>query len=265
VSAQPAVRRHLSFGAGVVAVLLGAAILLVGPSAAPAHACSCSAASDEQYFAGAEAVFRGQLVSYTPPPPPVMSSADPAVWTFAVSEVYKGVVAPTQPVVSAVSGATCGLEIPHQGEFFVFASRRDIMGNPTPGQYHASLCGGTRSTSAGPLAVAALQPPTTTVATTTPPPPTTQARPATTVTTVASVVISEPAAPTTMVAAAPAPPGSLEQQSLSGDPEAAMVPTSEDEAGGIPVGLVVVVAAVALFGLGGVGVYRRQRRPAGSR
>ena len=142
-----------------------------------------------------------------------MSSADPAIWTFAVSEVYKGDVAPTQPVVSAVSGATCGLELAHQGEFFVFVNRRDLMGQPTPDQYHANLCGGTRSTSAGPLAVAALQPPTTVV--TTPPPPTTD-EPVTTATTVAPVV-TEPA-PTTTVTTAPA----LERQSVTDGTETAL-------------------------------------------
>ncbi len=258
MTAQVPVRRHRSFGAGVTAVILGAAVLLVGPSAGPAHACSCMVSSDEEQFARAEAVFRGQLVGYQPPPAqPFMSSGDPAIWTFAVSEVYKGDVAPSQPVISAVSGASCGLEIPHQGEFFVFASRRDIMGQATPGPYHASLCGGTRATSAGPLAVAALRP-TTTVTTATLPPttqapateaPTTEAPP---VTTVAPVPVAEPA-PTTTVAV----PASLERQGLSGEPEAALA-ASEDGGGGLPTGLVVVAAAAALLGLGGVGVYRRR-------
>ncbi len=189
------VRRRLSVGAVVVAVFLGAAVLLVGPSASPAHACSCSAGSDDQHFEGAEAVFRGQLVSYTPPPPPVMSSTDPAIWTFAVSEVYKGDVAPTQPVISSVDGASCGLEIPHQGEFFVFASRRDIIGNDSAASTTPTCVAAPARRPPGrwPSPPSSRRPPSPPP----PPPPTTQAPPATTittVTTVATVVITEPGA-----------------------------------------------------------------------
>ena len=254
MTARPPVRRSRSFGAGVVAVLVGAVVWLAGPAAGPAHACSCFASSEEALFDTADAVFRGELVGYQAPPvQPVMSSTDPATWTFAVTEVYKGEVAPTQPVLSSVSGASCGLELPHAGEFYVFVSRRDLMGQPTPDQYQANLCGGTRSTSAGPLAVAALQPPTT--VTTPPPPPTTEAPPETTATTVAPVV-TEPA-PTTTVTTNPL---SLERQTVTGGTEVALDAADDDEAGGLPVGLV-GAAAVALVGVGGSFAYRRHHRP----
>lgn len=100
-------------------------------------------------------VFVGRLADYAAPPQrAVMSSADPATWTFEVSEVYKGEAARTQEVVSEVSGASCGLEIPHRGEFLVFAELEHPMDSPTgqyvgDGQLYAGLCGGTRSTGDG--------------------------------------------------------------------------------------------------------------------
>ena len=129
------------------------------------------------------------------------------------------------------------------------------MGQPTPDQYHANLCGGTRSTSAGPLAVAALQPPPT--VTTAPPPPTTEAPPVTTATTV-SPVVTEPA-PTTTVTMVTTAPARLERQSVGdGSETAAEAARSDDaEADGLPVGLV-GAAAVALVGLGASFAYRRR-------
>jgi hypothetical protein len=110
---------------------------------APAGACSCAASTEADAFRGADAVFVGTVVDYTAEEP-MTASTGPAVWSFAVSDVYKGEVTATQPVVSAVSGATCGLEMPHQGEYLVFATAEGSG-------LHAGLCGGTRSTAAGPL------------------------------------------------------------------------------------------------------------------
>ena len=256
VTAQPPVRRSRSFGAGVLAVILGAAVLLVGPAAKPAHACSCMQSTEEEYFARADAVFRGRMVAYQPPPSqPTMSSADPVVWTFAVAEIYKGAVAPSQPIVSSRDGASCGLHFPDQMEFFVFATRRDLYGQESAGELYAFLCGGTRATADGPLAVAALQPPTTD--TTTPPTPTTEVPPTTTATTVAPTT-TEPA-PTTTVTVAPL---RLERQG-TGAPETETVAASEDADGGLSAGVVVAVALAALVGVSGIGLYlRRLRHPA---
>lgn len=140
--------------------LLAALFLVIGPAADPAFACDCSAPTDETAFEQSDAVFVGQFVSYEPPPTrAVMSSADPATWTFEVSEVYKGDVAAIQEVVSEVSGASCGLEIPREGEFLVFATNEGFEMAVGDGQYYAGLCGGTRSTSVGPLAVDAIPSP----------------------------------------------------------------------------------------------------------
>ncbi len=146
--------RTARVGIGLVAGLLVSGFVVVGPGAAPAAACSCVGFTDAQSFDRADAVFVGEVVGYEPPPQKdVMSSGDPATWTFEVSGVYKGEVTSTQEVVSEVDGASCGLEIPQRGEFVVFATSNGFALEPGEGQYYAGLCGGTRSTAAGPLEV----------------------------------------------------------------------------------------------------------------
>jgi hypothetical protein len=135
---------------GVAAALVGSA-LGARLETGPAFACSCAEVGDRAAFERSDAVFVGQVVGYRPPDlrDGVYRSTDAALWTFAVSQVYKGDVPASQAVVSEVSGASCGLEIPKRGEFLVFASRRGSNRGPTPGdgQLYAGLCGGTRSTS----------------------------------------------------------------------------------------------------------------------
>lgn len=139
---------------------LCALLVVVGPAPDPALACSCAASSDATAFEQSDAVFVGRLVGYEPPPTrAAMSSADPATWIFEVSEVYKGEVAAIQEVVSEASGASCGLEIPREGELLVFATEQGFQMPVSDGQYYAGLCGGTRSAAAGPLAVDALPSP----------------------------------------------------------------------------------------------------------
>jgi MYXO-CTERM domain-containing protein len=123
--------------------LFAAATLLV---AGPASACSCATGSTAGYFAQADAVFTGSLVSREEPAT-ITSSADPALHVFAVDTVYKGTAHESQDVLSPVSGATCGLELTGEGPFVVFATRStDIGGQFTTladDQYAAFLCGGT--------------------------------------------------------------------------------------------------------------------------
>ena len=88
----------------------------------PAGACSCAMSNDADAFARSHAVFVGEVAGYDAPAPgESFSSADPARWTFTVSRAFKGEVTERQVVVSEVSGASCGLEIPRRGEFLVFA------------------------------------------------------------------------------------------------------------------------------------------------
>jgi hypothetical protein len=139
--------------ASVSAVFLSLVGAVVRPE--PAAACSCVAFTDADALGRADAVFVGRVVGYAGPSKSgTWSSTDPALWRFAVSQVYKGDVRAVQDVVSEVSGASCGLEIPKIGEFLVFATVRGSGIGPDPGagQLYAGLCGGTRTTSTGLLA-----------------------------------------------------------------------------------------------------------------
>jgi hypothetical protein len=120
-----------------VLALLLAALGVVALPAAPATACDCVGDTTAGFFARADVVFTGTLVSreVSHPNAPVFSSADPALHVFAVDSVFKGSAAERQGVVSAAEGATCGLELSGEGPFVVFANRDG-------GRYTASLCGG---------------------------------------------------------------------------------------------------------------------------
>ena len=174
-------RRLARFG---LAVTVAAGSFVLG--AASAAACSCGGASDAQLLEWADVVFTGELIDYSfradADGDGLRSSADPAVWTFAVTDVWKGEALAVQPVLSPVSGASCGLEIPTSGTFHVFANNTD----PTDwleypaGGIQANLCGGTRSVDDGALAFAEETTPTGPTETDEPPAPTTTEPPPTT-------------------------------------------------------------------------------------
>jgi hypothetical protein len=128
----------------LTAGLLTAAGVLVAP---PASACSCPPLTTVEYLRIADAVFTGTLVSReVASGRPVTSSGDPALHVFTVDRVYKGEVREVQGVVSAASGASCGLELQGEGPFLVFATR---AGDLPAGRYSADLCGGTAPLTAG--------------------------------------------------------------------------------------------------------------------
>jgi hypothetical protein len=133
-------------------VVAGLAAIVTAP---PAHACSCVGFTDEQAFTRADVVFVGRVVGYSAPAIP-RSSIDPALWTFRVDRVYKGAAAARQGVVSALSGASCGLEIPRRGTFVVFARREpDLPERRVEGTtLYAGLCDGTRPVAERPVPVA---------------------------------------------------------------------------------------------------------------
>lgn len=134
----------------VVILLLGAVLSAVGVLvAAPASACSCATQTTAEYLGAADTVFVGRLVSrevqrsgpaISSGSGPAISSGDPALHVFAVETVYKGDAHEQQGVVSADSGASCGLELHGDGPFLVFATRSTDL---PEGQYMANLCGGT--------------------------------------------------------------------------------------------------------------------------
>ncbi|MGY1642171.1 hypothetical protein ACI782_13745 [Geodermatophilus sp. SYSU D00703] len=121
--------------------LLVALVLLVTgwALAAPASACSCVGEPLAAQLQRADAVFTGRLVSREVSGR--SSSGDPALHVFAVESVWKGDVAEAQGVVSAASGASCGLELSGDGPFLVLATR-----SGGEGPLVADLCGGTTRT-----------------------------------------------------------------------------------------------------------------------
>ncbi|MPZ01095.1 MAG: hypothetical protein GEU97_24645 [Actinophytocola sp.] len=94
--------------------------------------------TDAEYVDNADVVFAGALLDREEPPAgEIVSSGDLVTLTFAVSEVYKGQVGTTAQVRTAISGASCGLELDGEGPFLVFTQFGDDG-------LTASLCGGTR-------------------------------------------------------------------------------------------------------------------------
>lgn len=130
----------------LLSALLGA-LVVVG--AGPAQACECVGDTTAGFIERADAVFTGRLISREEPGGPVRSSADPALHVFAVDAVAKGAVSERQEVLSALSGASCGLEVTGDGPVVVFATRAvdpHIAADWLPlrdDQYYASLCDGT--------------------------------------------------------------------------------------------------------------------------
>ena len=113
---------------GLLATLL---LVLAGwLLAPPASACGCTGGTPTEQALRADAVFSGRLVSRE------VLGGDTALHVFAVDTVHAGEVAARQGVVSAASGASCGLELTGEGPFLVFATRED-------GRLAAGLCGGT--------------------------------------------------------------------------------------------------------------------------
>ena len=122
----------------VLAVLV-AGLLPLGAS--PAFACSCAWSEVQQYVENADHVVVGRLQDQqygrSEAGEPIYSS-EAAYYTVEGDEVLKGDgVAPTFEVVSAASGAACGLERMVVGRRYVFFMQRD------DDVLTASLCGGT--------------------------------------------------------------------------------------------------------------------------
>lgn len=115
-----------------------AGLLFALPGCAPAPAgpvCGCAGGTTTDFLARADAVFAGRPVERA-------VADDTAVHVFAVDTVYAGDVAARQGVVSAASGASCGLELAGDGPFLVFARLEDD-------RLAADLCGGTAPWTAG--------------------------------------------------------------------------------------------------------------------
>lgn len=136
----------------LLALSIAASTLLLGTGTAVA--CSCAQATDAELVDVVDVIFRGTVIDYEyiedPDGDGTVSSLDPATFTFAVDEVFKGSAVESQRVLSPVAGASCGLEIPDEGEFIVFA-QSSLYEAPAlaEGELAAYLCDGTRLAEAG--------------------------------------------------------------------------------------------------------------------
>ena len=136
----------------LLALAIGASTLMLGTGTAVA--CSCAQVTDAELVDVVDVIFRGTIIDYQYAKDAdgdgTTSSLDPVTFTFAVEEVYKGKATETQRVLSPNSGASCGLEIPNEGEFIVFAQSA-LWDGPAlaEGELAAYLCDGTRPATAG--------------------------------------------------------------------------------------------------------------------
>lgn len=128
-------------------VLLLALGVLVGPSARPAHACSCAPASDLGSYRSADVVFTGAAVGHRDPRAGerLVSTADRLFWRFEVESVDKGRVPEVVEVATARDGGACGYGFREGRRYQVFArSAEDRL--------QTGLCDDTRDLSAGEVA-----------------------------------------------------------------------------------------------------------------
>ncbi len=145
-------------------LLLVTAPTVVVLLAAPSSACSCAGGTDAEHLARATAVFEGEVLARHDPPRGLPeSSSEPAAYEVAVDRVYKGDVARRVEVVTASSGASCGLELPANGRavFFAQGSGASVQGQ---------LCDGTRVGAADTAVVGEGTPPPPPAAAAVPPP-----------------------------------------------------------------------------------------------
>ncbi|WP_377643611.1 hypothetical protein [Oryzobacter terrae] len=115
-----------------------ALIALATVAATPCAACSCAEIRTvAEAAAAADAVFVGTFTT-TRTPLVQTSSGDLVAKEFTVTEVRKGRVAATTEVLTAASGASCGLEV-SEGTTYVVVARQG------PDGLRSDLCSGTRA------------------------------------------------------------------------------------------------------------------------
>ena len=120
---------------GVIALVLAWSLAgVVGP----AEACSCASEDLRQVFARAEAAFIGTYLDRDEPQPDdngYTSSSSPVEYRFQLDEAVKGQFEPVVKVMSANSGASCGLGVGKHQQAGLLVNRGD------DGRWHGSLCG----------------------------------------------------------------------------------------------------------------------------
>jgi hypothetical protein len=132
----------------LLACLVSAGVAASAAAPERAWACSCAGESPAALLARADGAFVGTFLDSRPlgPRGPLRSSADPAVYRFRVARALKGTLPPVIEVVSAESGASCGLEVVEGREIGLTVNRDG-------GTWRSSLC-----QQAEPAALAAVAP-----------------------------------------------------------------------------------------------------------
>jgi hypothetical protein len=132
---------------GVLA--LAVPVIMVGTAPA-ALACSCVTQQLAAQADRADVVFSGRVLALEPERPRTMvGSADPVTWTFSVDRRYKGDAQAPQPVVSARSEASCGVEFREGRTYLVLGTHQQAGGTL---HLASTLCNGTRELAAVPAA-----------------------------------------------------------------------------------------------------------------
>jgi hypothetical protein len=158
------VRTRRLLGAALAVSVLLVGLVLVTVTAGPAAACTCVGFRSEAARAAAsDAIFVGEVVGRRVDPSAStrktgsMLYADPVVFTFEVSRVYKGAVSQRQEIVTPRGGGgACGgfglelrgTELRGTGPFLVFAHQLSKALYPGH-RYGASLCSGGRELADG--------------------------------------------------------------------------------------------------------------------
>ncbi len=115
-----------------LAAALAAVAAFTGPAADDAFACSCVSADPSEFLPQADAAFVGRPLDRRVDEP-VLSSGDPAYWTFAIERAVKGTLPSRLVVVTAVDGASCGLEL-------ALGQRVGLLLDGSEGEYASNLC-----------------------------------------------------------------------------------------------------------------------------
>lgn len=103
----------------------------------PARACSCDVGDTRRALRDAEAAFVGTLLSKGEAKPDengAYSSSEQVPYRFRIDEAVKGQFASEEDVWSAVSGASCGIEVPIGAQAGLFVWRGDA------GRWQSGLC-----------------------------------------------------------------------------------------------------------------------------
>lgn len=103
-----------------IAALTVAILAVAFLPSSPAYGCSCIEPDAEQLFNDSDGAFVGRLVEAPSFSGGFVSSADLAPYVFEVEAAYKGEITNPMTVMSAISGASCGLEMPEGASASVF-------------------------------------------------------------------------------------------------------------------------------------------------